>query len=122
MATLEIDLARLEAKFIRYERRDGHEYFIDVETIGEAQGVEFLCPKCFEANNGPVGTHMVVCWSRSRGVPDDVEPKPGRWALIGVGLHDLTLNADPPGTARSVQLTSGCSWHGFVTNGKATAA
>lgn len=122
MSAPEIDLSQLEAKFIRYERRDGHEFFIDVETIAEAQGVEFLCPKCFSTNNGPIGTHMVVCWSRSRGVPDDVEPRPGRWALSGTGIADLTLNADPPGTARSIQLTSGCGWHGFINSGRATAA
>lgn len=119
MSASEIDLAQLEAKFIRYERRDGHEFFIDVETIGEAQGVKFLCPKCFAANKGPVGTHMVVCWSRSRGVPDDVEPRP---VLTGTGIADLTLNADPPGTARSIQLTGGCGWHGFINSGRATVA
>lgn len=122
MSAPEIDLSQLEAKFIRYERRADGEFFIDVETIDEAQGVEFLCPRCFTANNGPVGTHMVVCWSRSRGVPDEVEPRPGRWALAGTSIADLTLNADPPGTARSVQLNGGCSWHGFVTNGRAVGA
>ncbi len=91
-----------------------------VEAIAEAQGVMFLCPKCWVANGGPVGTHAVICWSRSRGVPDSQYPKPGRWTLEGTGLHDLTLNGDAPGGggARSVLLTGGCQWHGFVTNGE----
>jgi hypothetical protein len=40
--------------------------------------------------------------------------------MVGTGFDDLTLNADPPGTARSVLLTSGCGWHGFVNNGEVT--
>ena len=94
-----------------------------VDTLEEAQGIKFLCPKCFEANgNSSVGTHGVVCWSRSRGVPDDAKPGPGRWKLDGNGYEDLTLNADPPNELRSVQLTSGCMWHGGITNGEVTPA
>lgn len=88
----------------------------EVELLHEAQGVEFLCPKCFAANNGPIGTHAVICWFQGRGVPDDWNPKPGRWNPTGTGLDDLTFV--PPG-AISVLLTSGCGWHGFVKNGKA---
>jgi len=108
-------LTTLHAKFIRYD--DGS-LFRDA-TFETAQGVIFLCPKCYAANNGPVGTHSVICWSRSRGVPDDARPHPGRWKMIGTSIEDLTLEADPPGSARSVALSGGCSWHGFVTNGDA---
>lgn len=114
-------LSDLEPQFLRHERRDGSEFFCFVETIAEAQGIEFLCPKCFAANGGPVGTHAVICWSRSRGIPDDVSPKPGRWRLDGTSLNDLSLNADPPSTARSVLLTGGCAWHGYITNGDVTS-
>lgn len=113
-------LRELQAAFIRHEVRDGSTYHVHVDSIGEAQGVQFLCPKCFAANSGPVGTHLVMCWSRSRGIADDVMPGPGRWSMHGTGLDDLTLNADPPSEARSVLLTGeGCGWHGFVTNGSA---
>lgn len=91
-----------------------------VATLAEAQGVEFLCPKCYHDEPvGKVGTHMIICWSRSRGVADDVSPGPGRWKMEGTGLEDLTLNAEEPNGARSVLLTGGCAWHGFVTNGVA---
>jgi hypothetical protein len=90
-----------------------------VDTITEAQGLIFLCPKCFAANKGPVGTHAVICWSRSRGVPDEAKPS-GRWTLDGTGMNDLTLNGDPPGSARSVLLKGGCAWHGHITNGEVT--
>lgn len=113
-------LLDLAARFLRWEKRaDGHTYHVRVETMAEAQGIEFLCPQCFAANGGAVGTHRVVCWSRSRGVPEDARPGPGRWKLDGTSLADLTLNADPPATARSVQLNGGCNWHGHVTNGDA---
>jgi len=114
-------LTELEPQFLRYEKQpDGAIVFPYVERIEEAQGIEFLCPKCFAANGGPVGTHAVICWSRSRGVPEDAEPGPGRWKLDGSGYSDLTLNADPPSGARSVELKGGCGWHGFITNGEAT--
>ena len=110
-------MRHLEAGFLRYERReDGSVLYHHVDTIAEAQGVRFLCPKCFRANRGKVGTHMVVCWSRSRGVPEDAQPGPGRWVLTGTGIGDLTLDAEP-GQTRSVLLTAGCRWHGFVTKG-----
>lgn len=87
-------------------------------SMDEAQGIIFLCPKCFAANGGPVGTHSVICWSRSRGVPDHETPGPGRWTFAGTSFEDLTLNGDPPGNARSVLLTAGCRWHGLITNGE----
>lgn len=126
-------LAELEPQFLRYGRRWGEPdgTFIEagwrithhsVDTLAEAQGVEFLCPKCFAANGGPVGTHIVICWSRSRGTPEDARPGPGRWTLEGTGFDDLTLNGDAinGGGARSVLLQGGCGWHGFVTNGEVT--
>ncbi len=61
-------------------------------------------------------------WTRSPGVPDDATPGPGRGALKGAGYEDLTLDADPPSTARSVPLTGGCNWHGSITDGDVTAA
>lgn len=114
-------LRDLDAKLIRYEERGDDRLLVNVETLAEAQGVMFLCPKCYAANgNSSIGTHSVVCWSRSRGAPELVAPLPGRWAMEGTSLDDLTLNADPPGTQRSVLLTGeGCQWHGFVNNGDA---
>lgn len=114
-------LTNLEAEFLRYFRDGlGHTYLPHVDRIEEAQGIWFLCPKCFEANHGRAGTHGVICWSRSRGVPDYAEPRPGRWRLDGTGLEDLTLNAEEPNGARSVQLQGGCRWHGFVNAGDVT--
>ncbi len=88
-------------------------------SFEEAHGVLFLCPKCFIANGGPVGTHGVICWSSSRGVPETIQPGPGRWKLEGSSLDDLTLGCEP-GKSRSVALLGGCAWHGHVTNGEVT--
>lgn len=117
-----IPLKTLAAQFMRIEKKGGKVHFVPVKRIEDAQGVIFICPKCFAANGGARGTHSIICWSRSRGVPDDIGPKPSRWKLDGTGIADLTLNADPPSTARSVQLNDGCNWHGFVTNGETTDA
>lgn len=102
-------LRELCAKFLR---RVDSRHFWRVDTIGEADGVQFLCPKCFEANGGPVGTHAIICWSPS--VPQDTFPTPGRWALQGTGLDDLTLFAQ----SSSVKIEGGCEAHFFVQDGK----
>lgn len=115
-------LLELEPKFIKYQQEGDKIFLPFVERIEDAQGVEFLCPKCFAENKGLIGTHAVICWSRSRGVPEDAQPKPGRWTLEGTGLHDLTLNGDAigGGGARSVLLLGGCAWHGFINSGEVT--
>lgn len=82
-----------------------------VDNIEKAQGVNFLCPKCFVDNEGEVGTHRVICWNSS--VPQEVYPVPGRWEMEGSGFNDLTLKAG----SSSVLLTGGCAAHFFITNG-----
>lgn len=110
-------LRQLEAQFVQYVERDGRVYHHHVATLAEAQGVDFLCPLCFHNNDGPVGTHHVLCWFTDRGVPDSAFPQPGRWSPAGSGLDDLTFIGP---AAASVLLTGGCKWHGFVKNGEAT--
>jgi hypothetical protein len=96
-----------------------------VERAG-AQGVLFWCPVCFQKNGGSTGTHVIICWSRSAGVPDDADPGPGRWKLIGETFDTLTLDGDAPGGggARSVFLNSpgSCGAHFYVTNGEVKEA
>lgn len=107
-------LSELDARFLQIDKVD-HKLMRRVEAMGDADGVIFLCPKCFADNKGPVGTHSIICWFRGR-VPDDLTPKPGRWNPSGTGLEDLTFVG--PG-ACSVLLTSGCGWHGHVKDGNA---
>lgn len=89
-----------------------------VDAIAEADGLMFLCPKCFVENGGPVGTHSVICWFVGR-VPDEVDPKPGRWTPQGTSMSDLTF-VPSAGRTQSVLLTGGCGWHGFVVDGSAS--
>lgn len=99
-------LAELDATFLRIT--DEITYQMDV-PFAAAQGVMFLCPKCFITNGGAVGTHRVTCWFRDKGVPDAMRPGPARWPATGTSLADLTLTP-------SVLLLSGCAWHGEVTS------
>lgn len=108
-------LTTLSPVWLRYSQKpDGRIRLTHVESITEAQGIMFLCPKCFLANKGTVGTHRVICWASDRGVPDDAMPKPGRWKLVGTSFDDLSLVAK----SSSVLLMGGCCWHGFVTKGE----
>lgn len=115
-------LRDLEAYFVKFSLGpvdehwpNGRPTYRHVDKLQDADGVFFLCPKCFETNHGRIGTHMVGCWFVGK-VPPWVDPKPGRWNPAGTGLDDLTFV--PPG-AVSVLLNGGCGWHGFVRNGDA---
>lgn len=105
-------LTTLEGQFLRLSE-DGR--WAHVETLDAAQGVMFLCPICWVANGGDVGTHSVVTWFRDRGVSDDEVPGPGRWIVSGTGIDDLTLSP-------SIHLSGkgGCGWHGWVKSGDAS--
>lgn len=121
-------LAELEPQFYRREVRSchvgavgcstvsehtEHEFFIPVDLVAEADGVMFLCPKCFVENGSSnAGTHQVLCWQPH--VPPDIAPKPGRWKFVGTGYADLTLVAG----SSSILLTAGCRAHFFVRNGR----
>jgi hypothetical protein len=114
-----VKLRDLDAKLLKVlpDDREGRKVF-DTEaatTLADADGIMFLCPKCYQANGGPVGTHVVICWFAGK-VDGSLDPKPGRWNPGGTGIDDLTFVG--PG-ATSVQLVGGCNWHGFVTNGEA---
>lgn len=122
-------LIDLDARFLQYKTRavpkdqfvdgilhpDGVEVTLHkVEALKDADGICFKCPACFNGDK-----HSVICWFVGK-VSDDVKPSPGRWTPEGKGLEDLTFVPGNPARAVSVQLNSGCKWHGFVRNGDAT--
>jgi len=87
------------------------QYNVVVDDIKQADGVLFLCPKCFSVNGGSKGTHWVLCWRPH--VPQTVKPIPGRWELLGTGYGDLSLRAG----SSSIQLEAGCRAHFFIEAG-----
>jgi hypothetical protein len=109
-----VKLQQLEAEFLKRTAPDSWQH---VATLAEADGIVFLCPKCFAANGGNVGTHSVICWFVGK-VPDDATPGPGRWTPSGTGLDDLSFIGGS--RSPSVALIGGCNWHGFVRDGDAT--
>lgn len=106
-------LRQLEATFCRLTPDAPYGWREDGARPEAAQGIRFLCPRCFKANGGAVGTHSIICWFKDHLVPDDTMPGPGRWLPSGTGIDDLTFVG--PGAA-SVQ--SGRHWHGFVRAGR----
>lgn len=90
----------------------------EVDTLAEADGVWFVCPKCAAAqiakgNSKGEGAHGVLCWFKGK-VPDSASPGPGRWVASGTNMEDLTLS---PSVFLNGQES--CGWHGFVRNGDA---
>jgi len=110
-----IPLRKLEAELLWQIAPDFKSFRTDAPDVAHAQGIKFLCPVCFTKNGGPVGTHLVICWFS--GVPQKIDPRPGRWNPEGTSIDDITFVG--PGAA-SVKLTGGCNWHGFIKNGCAT--
>jgi len=85
------------------------EYRVHVDSLTEADGIVFLCPKCVNDSG-----HQVLCWFEDR-VPEDVKPGPGRWWPVGTGYEDLTFA--PHRKSNSVALLGGCGAHFTLTNG-----
>lgn len=106
-------LRDLDGVFLRCESSSDDRQCSQVDALAEADGIRFLCPKCFEANGkSDIGVHSIVCW-RPR-VAADWVPGPGRWEFLGTGLDDLTLVAG----SSSIALQGGCAAHFFVRVGE----
>jgi hypothetical protein len=122
-----VKLRALEAYFTKYcERAVPSDIFADgikhpdgiersfrrVGTLAEADGIWFLCPKCYVENNGPVGTHRCKIGFRGKATPGtygcNKDGQPVLWDVVGgSGLDDLQLSP-------SYLIQGGCGWHGFV--------
>lgn len=109
-------LTLLDAQFITNVKVESYSY---TDTINNAQGVMFQCPKCAqgkeegneEGRHFYRGTHYIIVPFRDKGIPEGAFPKMARWEVSGTSLEDLT-------TKPSILLTGeGCQWHGFITNG-----
>lgn len=105
-------LAELEPQWLRWEPPNTDTWRrLDVRE--GANGIIFVCPKCFEANGHKrPGVHSIICWDPS--VPQTVFPNPGRWELVGDNFDVLTLRAG----SSSILLTGpGCQAHFFIRDG-----
>jgi hypothetical protein len=88
-----------------------------VDTLAEAQGVWFLCPKCYAVGiaggeEPGVGVHGCQVTFEGRGATDQQgshndKGEPVRWAVSGTGIADLVCTP-------SILLIGGCGWHGFI--------
>jgi hypothetical protein len=115
-----VKLTDLEPQFIKWNGPGTRPHVAD---LASASGLYFLCPKCWNINGGPVGTHAIGVWFKDRGVPDTEIPGPGRWVPSGTGYDDLTLSpsiniAVGAGAATCCMGTPG--WHGHIINGNVT--
>jgi hypothetical protein len=106
-----------------WEERDYEQTFFDyVDSLSEADGISFLNPAEFVANNGKVGTSTVHVYFEGKALFGDMNRNGDgqyvRWAVSGTGYEDLTISpsifvnphGNPPG------------WHGFVKGGEVTNA
>ena len=106
-------LVDLDPHFHRYETRDGHEYLVKVDTLAEAQGIQFDCPVCQPYPHG------IIVTFRDRGAADHQGSRssagtPSRWVVTGTGFTDLSCQPSIDCTAGG-----GCMFHGYITNGEA---
>ena len=92
---------------------DGHSQII--EDMAAADGIVFLCPRCYEDNGGRVGTHIIFCWFQGKVPLSLLYCGPGRWNPSGTGYADLTFVG--PGLT-SVLIQGGCNAHFHIVNGE----
>lgn len=107
-------LTELEPHFLKVE---DDRTSVMIDDLAAADGIDFLCPKCFQKNGGKRGTHSIICWFAGR-VPDGKTPGPGRWTPSGTGYHDLTFVPGNPPRSTSVLQIGGCAAHFFIENGE----
>ena len=105
-------LRELEAQFKKYRPEPGSGGIYEPrEQLADADGVRFLCPKCFAAKLDWV--HPVYIGFRGRATPGtygyNSKGDPVLWDLApsSTGLDDLVLTP-------SIQIEGGCNWHGFI--------
>jgi hypothetical protein len=86
-----------------------------VSSIGIADGIKFLCPRCFRTNRGAYGTHNIILYFAGRNAPPhlgvDSQGRTNRWDIRGNDYCDLTLSP-------SIDLVGGCKWHGVIEHGE----
>ena len=105
-------LTVLAARWVVEAGADGSSRWSRDEPQPRAQAIIFLCPKCYAANGGPVGTHSIIVPFKDRDVPDGFMPMMPRWAATGETFDTLT-------TKPSIAINGGCGWHGWITDGEA---
>lgn len=108
-------LSELDPSFLKWKDDLNFER---IDQASGADGIMFLCPKCFKKNGGAVGTHSIICWAPH--VPQTTTPKPGRWNLVGGSYDDLTLVNGSSSVLVRGEPGKPDHWHGFVRNGNVT--
>lgn len=92
--------------------------FAPVDTLAEAHGIRFLCPKSFAKNGGMVGTHSVRVYFAGSPVPADIGRNTAgetvRWTAVGTGIDDLQLSPSILEQDDAAPPEWRCGWHGFV--------
>lgn len=91
---------------------EDYPHYYPAMSLEEADGIWFLCPKCFKDNSGPEGTHAIACW-RPRVPQHEHMTGPGRWEFVGSSFEDLSLFSNPT----SVKVEGGCNAHFTVEKG-----
>ena len=91
-----------------------------VKKRASTDRVSFLCPACYRANGGKVGTHRIGIDFIGGRTPDkdcvhNDKGQPVRWTASNDPLATLTLSP-------SIQIIGGCTWHGYVRNGRSEDA
>lgn len=113
-------LLELRAEFIAFHRRYGMKV---VKTLDEAQGLIFLCPACFEKNDGARGTHSVICWTKNVTKDLGFNDRHHRYRFEGTGLDDLSLKDDIEDQELKdkkldvIDMRPICYWQGFIRKG-----
>ena len=81
-----------------------------MNSLADAQGVFFQCPKCVAASGHYIDVTFADRGALQHQGSHGKDGKPTRWKVSGSDFTNLT-------TTPSILIHGGCEWHGYITNG-----
>lgn len=107
---------RSDGEISMWSPRPERMVFHPVESVAQAHGVRFLCPKSFAKNGGPKGTHSVyIFFAGSPYAGRNLAGEEVRWNVAGgTSLDDLQLTPSIQEQDDNMPPEHRCNWHGFV--------
>jgi len=107
-----------ESDLPRYWSTTGPEriVFEHVESVAQAHGIRFMCPKSFAKNGGPRGTHSVyIFFVGSPYAGRNMAGQEVRWKVLGgTTIDDLSISPSIQEQDDDVKPEHRCGWHGFI--------
>lgn len=101
-----LPLSDLGASLVEFTKQPGKlRCLLPGEPVKRAQGLYFLCPKCYDPKHG------ITILFDLESVPKNAKPH-GRWRATPGPISNLTIE-------EKIQSPTNCGWSGIISQGRA---